>query len=145
MATDFRHVGITVTDLERSIAFYSKWLGFKEIDKLRFSPEFFEDSPTLYHQPDGVYCDMVMIESEDQKCVLELFRFSNVEAGPQAVWNRPGIHHLAFKVPNIPELYERMTAEGVEFYIQPKEREKGTGERWIFFKDPDGIMLELWD
>jgi len=145
MATDFRHVGLTVMDLERSVAFYTKWLGFKKIDELRFQHEFFEDSPSLYKQPDGVYCDMVMIESEDQKCVLELFRFSNVEEGSPAVWNRSGLHHLAFKVPNIPELYERMVADGVEFYFPPKERVEGTGERWVFFKDPDGIMLELWD
>ena len=145
MATDFIHIGVTVTDLERSIEFYSKWLGFKRVDGLRFPPEFFEDSHTLFRLPDGVYCDMVMIQSEDLKCVLELFRFSNVKAGEQAIWNKTGIHHLAFKVPNIPELYERMAADGVEFYIPPKEREKGTGEHWIYFKDPDGVMLELWD
>jgi len=145
MATDFRHVGVTVTDLERSIEFYAKWLGFKKIDGLRFPPEFFEDSRSLYQLDDGVFCDMAMLESEDQKCVLELFRFSDVEAGSQAVWNRTGIHHLAFKVPNIPELYEKMVAEGVEFYIPPKERGEGSGAHWIFFKDPDGVMLELWD
>jgi catechol 2,3-dioxygenase-like lactoylglutathione lyase family enzyme len=145
MATDFMHVGVTVSNIDKSIEFYSKWFGFKKLDGLRFPPEFFQDSKSLYNLPDGVYCDMAMVESEDQKCVLELFQFSNVEPGGTALWEKTGIHHLAFKVSSIPELYDKMLADGVEFFFAPKERMPGSGEHWIFFKDPDGNMLELWD
>jgi catechol 2,3-dioxygenase-like lactoylglutathione lyase family enzyme len=145
MATDFMHIGLTVLDLERSIGFYSKWFGFKKIEELRFPPEFFESSESLYHLPPGVYCDMVMIESEDQKCVLELFCFSNVKQGGAAVWNETGLHHLAFKVPDFARLCETMAAEGVEFFFAPKERQPGSDKHWVFLKDPDGVMVELWD
>jgi catechol 2,3-dioxygenase-like lactoylglutathione lyase family enzyme len=142
---EFMHIGITVSDMDKMVGFYTKWFGFKKVGGLTFPPEFFSDSKSLYHLEDGVYSDMVLIESEDQRCVLELFQFSNVEIGGTIEWNKTGLHHLAFKVESIPELYERMRADGVEFFFAPKERVPGTPEHWIFFKDPDGNMLELWD
>jgi catechol 2,3-dioxygenase-like lactoylglutathione lyase family enzyme len=142
--TDFMHVGVTVTDLDQTISFYAKWFGFKKIDSVYFPPEFFQDSDSLYHLPPEVDCQMALIESEDQRCVLELFQFSNVEAGDPIRWQKTSIHHLAFKVDSIPEKYEEMTAAGVEFYFAPKPR-GDSGAYWIFLKDPDGITLEMWD
>lgn len=143
--TDFMHVGVTVSDLERSIDFYSKWFGFKKIQEVHFPAAFFQDSESLYHLPPEVDCHMAMIESEDQRCVLELFQFSNVEQGDPIQWQKTSIHHIAFKVDSIPEKYEKMCADGVEFYFAPKCRGESTSEHWIFLKDPDGNTLELWD
>jgi catechol 2,3-dioxygenase-like lactoylglutathione lyase family enzyme len=143
--TDFMHVGVTVVDLERTIAFYSKWFGFKVVGEVRFPPEFFQDSNTLYRLPPDVDCEMRMIESEDHKCILELFRFSNAEPGKTVLWQQAGFHHLAFKVPDIPTLYDEMAKDGIEFFFPPKRRGPDGDRHWIFFKDPDGNMLELWD
>jgi catechol 2,3-dioxygenase-like lactoylglutathione lyase family enzyme len=142
---DFMHVGVTVTDLEQTIAFYAKWFGFKKIQEMHFPAAFFQDSESLYHLPPEVDCQMAMIESEDQKCVLELFQFSNVEPGEGIQWQKTSIHHLAFKVDNIPEVYDAMLSDGVEFYFAPKFRGDSKTEHWIFLKGPDGITLELWD
>ena len=140
---EFMHIGITVTDLDKMVAFYEKYLGFKSMRGVRFDEGFISDSPTLYRQPAGVYSDMKMLES-DYGVTLELFQFSNVKQSPPYEWNMSGYHHLAFKVESIPALYDVMIKDGIEFFFPPKKRGDGDAH-WIFFKDPDGNMIELWD
>ena len=140
---EFMHIGITVSDIEKMTAFYEKYFGFKTAANVRFDDGFISDSPTLYRQPAGTWSDMRMLTS-DFGVTLELFQFSNVEASEPYQWHKTGYHHLAFKVESIPAVYEQMTADGVEFYFAPKKR-GGSENHWIYFKDPDGNMLELWD
>jgi catechol 2,3-dioxygenase-like lactoylglutathione lyase family enzyme len=47
-------------------------------------------------------------------------------------------------VESIPAVYEQMLADGIEFFFPPKKRGNADAH-WIFFKDPDGNMVELWD
>ncbi|MCL2121515.1 MAG: VOC family protein [Clostridiales bacterium] len=140
---EFMHMGITVSDLDKMTAFYEKYLGFKAQRSTRFDEGFISDSPTLYRQPAGVYSDMRMLSS-DFGVTLELFQFSNTEKSPPFEWPMTGYHHLAFKVESIPALYEQMIADGIEFFFPPKKR-GASDAHWIFFKDPDGNMIELWD
>ena len=140
---EFMHIGITVTDMEKMAGFYEKYLGFKTTNSVRFDENFIGGSPTLYRQPAGVYSDMRMLKS-DYGVTLELFQFSNVEQSPLYEWHKSGYHHLAFKVESIPALYEQMTADGIEFFFEPKKR-GNSDNHWIFFKDPDGNMIEPWD
>ena len=140
---EFMHIGITVSDLGKSAAFYEKYFGFKPLRSTRFDEKFIGDSPTLYRQPAGVYSDMQMLQS-DFGITLELFQFSNVEKSELNDWPKTGIHHLAFKVDSIPALYEQMLADGVKFFFPPKKR-GNSDAHWIYFQDPDGNMIELWD
>ena len=140
----FMHFGLTVADIERTAAFYEKFFGFRRKRLNRFPPEFIGGSPSLYRQPEGVYSDMIMLES-DFGVTLEVFQFSNVEAGGPAEWQKTGYHHLAFKVDSVPEAYEALKADGIEFFFEPKQRGPNPGVHWIFFKDPDGNMIELQD
>jgi catechol 2,3-dioxygenase-like lactoylglutathione lyase family enzyme len=145
MTTEFVHIGVTVTDIERTIEFYSKWFNFTKVAGTHFPPEFFQAAESLYQLPADVDCEMAMITSEDQKCTLELFQFSNVEAGGTPPWRKSGIHHFAFQVSDINDWYERMLASGVEFYFAPRPRGPGGAfGSWTFLKDPDGNMIELW-
>jgi catechol 2,3-dioxygenase-like lactoylglutathione lyase family enzyme len=52
-----------------------------------------------------------------------------------------GAAHLAFVVGDIQAAYEELTAEGVEFLSEPNTDRYG--ERWVYFRDPDGITVEL--
>ena len=143
MSTSFMHIGMTVTDIDIMSDFYIKYLGFKKGYGRVFDEDFVSKFADLYREPEGVYTDMQMLESEDG-IVVELFKFSNLEHEGTAKWHKTGYHHLAFKVDNVPELYERMKADGIEFFLVPEKRDDGDGY-WTFFKDPDGNMLELWD
>jgi catechol 2,3-dioxygenase-like lactoylglutathione lyase family enzyme len=142
MANKFMHVGISVTDIDKIMDFYIKYFGFRKSFGTRFDEDFIGSQPALYRQPDGVWADMQMIKSEDG-IVIELFRYSNVEHVDTAEWQKTGYNHISIKVPDLPVLYERMRADGIEFLLAPMKVD-GAGHK-AFLKDPDGNMMELWD
>lgn len=143
--TAFLHVGITVSDIDRSIEFYQKYFGFELERKSVFPPEFIEAVPQLYRQKKGTYSHFAFLRSPDG-VVLELFQFSSMEPAEQPVWNRPGYHHICLKVDNVIDTYKKMSADGIEFYFEPKIKEDSVElSHWVFFKDPDGNMVELQD
>jgi len=145
MRSSFLHVGLTVSDLERTIEFYQKYFDFKVELRGVFPPEFIGAVPQLYRQKQGVYSDFAFLKSPDG-VVLELFRFSSMEPAKPAVWNQPGYHHICLKVDSVHEAYKKMAADGVEFYFEPKFKgEPKNNEHWVFFKDPDGNLVELQD
>ena len=143
MTTTIAHIGITVTDIERTCEFYAKYFGFERDYALLFDEDFVRESAALYREPDGVFSDMRMLLSPDG-VRLELFRFSNVEPGGPVVWHKTGLTHIALRVKGLPELYERMKADGVEFF-EPMKVRLSDGGHWIFLKDPEGNLVELLD
>ena len=137
------HIGLTVADIDRTVAFYQKYFGFELEIKATFPAEFIGSVPQLYRQPEGVYSDFAFLWSENG-IALELFQFSNNLPAVEPVWNRPGYHHICLKVDNVPEKYREMAADGVEFYFEPGYRgDPANNEYWVFLKDPDGNMIEL--
>ena len=141
----FMHVGMTVADLDVTIAFYKKYFGFSEGARSTFSSEFIAALPQLYNQEEGVYSDYAFINHPDG-IMLELFCFSKMIPAENAVWNRPGIHHLCFKVENLQATYEEMVADGVSFFFAPRAKKApNEHEHWVFLKDPDGNLIELQD
>lgn len=139
----FMHVGMTVSDLQQTEAFYTRYFGFKKTLDSCFKPEFFAAYGSLYHLPDGTGCRFGFLEAPDGT-VIELFQFSVQVPCEAAVWNKPGYHHICLRVPDIKEICQRMEEEGVEFFFKPSERgKKGEDKYWVFLKDPDGNMIEL--
>ena len=53
--------------------------------------------------------------------------------------------HFAFGVTDLQATYERLVAAGVEFAVSPPVTfpEAEGGWRVVFFRDPDGHLLEL--
>ena len=77
---------------------------------------------------------------ESGQIVLELFIKSNAPArvdDPEAM----GLRHLAFRVENMDEAVEWLRSRGVE--TEPVRNDTINGGRFTFFKDPDGLPLEL--
>ena len=143
MDANLVHIGITVSDIEKISEFYIKYFGFTKGYDAFFDEEFFKAQSALFKQPAGVTSDMQMIKSQNG-FMLELFRFSNAENGGVAEWQRTGYNHIAFYVGNLPAICDRMKEDGVEFFGEPQMRSRGDGH-WIYLKDPDGNLVEVWD
>ena len=136
------HLGITVSDIDKFVDFYTKYFGFTLERRGVFPPEFIAAAPGLYRQKEGVYSDFAFLLS-DNGIALELFQFSDLLPAEDPVWNRPGYHHVCLRVKSVPEIYEVMAADGVEFYFEPRPMGQRENAYWVFLKDPDGNMMEL--
>ena len=55
-----------------------------------------------------------------------------------------GIHHYAFWVENLPQVYEELKAKGADFVVPPTVTKTTDGNfNSAFLRDPDGILVQL--
>jgi catechol 2,3-dioxygenase-like lactoylglutathione lyase family enzyme len=120
------HVGLNVSDLERSTRFYREALG---LDLAARSSEAGREYAFL---------------AQDGTLLLTLWPQSR----GSATTGRPGLHHLAFQVDSIEEVRaaeRRLRSLGAVIYhggIVPHR--EGADSGGLFFQDPDGIRLEIF-
>ncbi|TDZ90155.1 VOC family protein [Mycobacteroides salmoniphilum] len=120
------HIGLNVSDLERSVAFYRRAFGFDQLvasadGAQRFAFLGFDGTPvlTLWEQSSGEFSAAT-----------------------------PGLHHLSFQVDSVQEvqdvesvLKELSTVFAHDGVVAHRE---GASSGGIFFTDPDGIRLEVF-
>lgn len=136
---EMNHVGISVSDLERSIAFYRDLLDMEPMCPI------FPFGGPQYQKVMG------LADAEGRMCVvrggtvqLELFEFHAPDPAPQdpnyAVADR-GISHFGIEVQDVQSTYERLAGAGVRFHC-PVETFPG-GVKATYGRDPDGNVFEL--
>jgi lactoylglutathione lyase len=125
MKSDFKYVGIRVTNLDKSIEFYTKLLGMKI--KGRGKVE----------QTKG---ETVGLESEKGAFTLELNYYEEGSPYNTKYVVGEGLDHLAFQVENL----DKALAEARKAGYRTKLEIKADGGRWAYIEDPDGIWIELF-
>lgn len=73
---------------------------------------------------------------------LELFSFENAPVRPSYPEAR-GLRHLAFEVDDVEACKRALEALGVA--MQDIRLDEHTNKRFVFFTDPDGLPLELYE
>jgi catechol 2,3-dioxygenase-like lactoylglutathione lyase family enzyme len=137
------HVGITVPDIERGIEFYTGVLGLEFNDPP--SPVF--DSPELGPAVGVPGANLRQANLKLGDVIVELLEYTAPEP-PYEVpvpANAHGAAHLAFRVEDVEAKKAELEAAGVEFLSQVNVVDDGVlaGWRWVYFRDPFGILLEL--
>ncbi len=134
------HTSITVSNLERSIAFYRDILGFE----LLYSRESSGEGLSKGVGVENAHLKIVMFRVGDD--FLELIEYVTPKCDPKEL--RPcdiGSMHVAFQVKDIEEMGRRLKEHGHTFNTPPRHITEGPMKGWIwaYFKDPDGAQLEI--
>ena len=133
------HIGLSVADLDRSLAFYRDLLGLKVVRILEANPE--AGLGEIVGIP-GATARIAHLESGGN--MLELFEYQNPR-GKEIPENRTqadhGFIHVGFKSRDVRSDYKRLKEYGVEFLSAPVEFRPGV---WVvYFRGPDGEVCEL--
>ena len=121
MITKYLHTRFRVSDMEKSIHFYSQILGLKVIEQ-KVSPR---GSKLAFLQAPGT-------DSEIELCSFP--SSGKVEVPEDLV-------HLAFQVEDLEACMQKLLEAGVPITEGPVKTESGT--RFIFTEDPDKYEIEL--
>jgi catechol 2,3-dioxygenase-like lactoylglutathione lyase family enzyme len=131
------HIGLTVTDLDESMAFYRDVAGM-ELER-RYPVASDEWFKTLTENPDAVV-EAVMLRRGLLR--LQLVRYhAGGETGSTGHAARGGLH-LCFEVADVDDAHRQLSAEG-RYHVGPIVRREPYGGRSFYVLDPDGVPVEL--
>jgi lactoylglutathione lyase len=123
--TSLGHVAIRVSDVDRTLRFYSGKLGFQEMLRL--------------HRDDGPLWLLYLRITDEQ--YLEVFPDAVGERAPPQESN--GLNHICLTVADLDEVVRQLDARGVPLSRPVKIGADGNRQAWI--EDPDGNRIELME
>lgn len=116
----FNHINLPTADPVRAVRFYVELLGFRIVPR----PPFSFDGRWLYREEVGTMIHLNHLPEH------------NYRAGPI----EPRQPHFAIQCPDVKAVADRLRAEGIEYV---ERNLPAFGYRQLFFRDPDGNLLEL--
>ena len=136
------HVGLCVSDLERSQRFYCDGLGFEPGARFEVGAEF---GPTL--EVDGDVAVTSQFVARDG-CSIELLHYDRpgVHGRPAATRNQLGFTHLCVRVDDVDAVAARLVEHGgtlLDVTRYSLALGEGRSNDFVFVADPDGVRVEL--
>ena len=139
------HIAVGVRNMDASLGFYRDLLGFELVrDEVQSTqgtvlPALYKDEhaqrrvATLYWKKGKHEAFLVLSEHSDKPV-----------SGKPIKLDQIGIHHYAFWVENLPQVYEELKARGADFAVAPTVTKTKDGNfNSAFLRDPDGILVQL--
>ena len=140
------HVGLTVSDIDRSVAFYKDCLGLSYLGELCMEGK---ETDRLF-QKENAKARVAYLNGSDAIAAppIELIQFVDTKARKsKADLFKTSVSEICFYTSDIAADYQRLLRHGVECLSAPQEFDftaQGFGKSLaLYFKDPDGILLEL--
>ena len=126
MLKRIHHAAIICSDYEVSRRFYTECLG------LRVLAEHFREARQSWK------LDLALPDGSQ----IELFSFPGAPARPSYPEAR-GLRHLAFEVDSVEDCKRHLESLGTA--VEAVRVDEYTGRKFVFFADPDGLPLELYE
>jgi len=140
MLKSVNHTSFTVSDVERSLKFYTELLGMEMISIADRPQDFCEKVSGI----PGARMRIAYVRGADYN--LELIQYLSPPGKKlDTTTNNVGSAHLCFVVDNLMEMYRDLSARGVHFRGQPVSVPAGPnkGGLVVYLTDPDGNNLEF--
>jgi glyoxylase I family protein len=133
------HIGIPVSDMERSLRFYHGVLGLQIIESGESSSE---QISTGVQVPNARIKTTLLDVGNTQ---LELLQYASPAGRPFNRQNNDvGTTHVNFQVADIRVTYEKLQSFGVPCNTPPIRSGDSPGWGWFYARDPDGIPVEFF-
>lgn len=146
MIGEVLHVGISVTDLDKSLDFYQNILGLSFEGKMIMEGI---ETDKLFAR-NNCKIKLAYLNGSDELLAppIELIQFVSHDIDVSSSdLHKTSISEVCFKVEDIEYTYSRLKEKGIEFISKPQYFDftsQGFGKsKAVYFKDPDGIILEL--
>jgi glyoxylase I family protein len=139
-ASRISHLGICVSNLEDSLAFYRDALGFEYLRELSASGP---DTETLLKLPGA---DLRAVYLRRDGFVIELLHYTHPGAqgsGAPRPLNGLGLTHLSLRVADLDRAIADLEAQGVNVLSETKIHNPALDAKAVFVTDPDGTLIEL--
>jgi methylmalonyl-CoA/ethylmalonyl-CoA epimerase len=127
----FHHIGISVANLEESIAWYKEMLGFEEVMRM-------DRGETIEN--------MIIGHIKRGNCYIELFQVAGAKPlpeyrrDPNADLAVHGLAHFGLQVDDVHAALKELKAKGVEVAMGPIDT---PGVTFVFIRDNSGNAFEL--
>ena len=134
------HIGICVSNLERSRAFYCQGLGFREAGKLEVAGTPVDTLLAL----SGTQLQAVYLERDGTRIELLHFREPKAVGAPTPrAMNALGLTHLSFRVEDLEATLRLLERHGAQILSDSQTENPDFRAAAIFVTDPDGTRIEL--
>lgn len=141
MIKEINHISFTVSDLEKSIDFYSNIIGLKLIDKSERDGHFSE-------QVTGIKgAHLLIAYMKGPNCSIELIQYLSPKGKKlDTSSNNIGSAHVCFIVKDFDKMVKNLKENHVKFAGVPSIIPAGPnkGRKVLYFKDPDSNTLEFF-
>lgn len=119
------HLSLFVSDIERSLAFYTKVLGFTKT--------YYQDRADIFYA-----------EIAAGNCVAEVVQWKDPSENGRWVGKRGTLDHVALEVANLDAAAAELSGAGIPIVDGPFELpDLNGGIRGLFIHGPDGERVEL--
>jgi len=134
------HIGICVSELERSVRFYRDVLGFEELSRLQVKGE---ESERLL-EIEGGELQAVYLQRDGTRIELLFYPAAGHEQSlTPAPMNRLGFTHLSLRVTDLASVVAAVESCGGSNLDNTLIDKPEWGTKAVFVTDPDGLRIEL--
>jgi methylmalonyl-CoA/ethylmalonyl-CoA epimerase len=127
--TDIDHVGIAVDDLEIAVERYRRLLGVEPVLRERVPDQGVEE---------------VLFAAGSSYLQLLGSLGPETPVGRSLATRGPGLHHIAYRVPDIVSALEHLRAGGAQLIDEaPRPGSRGTSIAFVHPRSMEGVLVEL--
>ncbi len=138
------HIGMIVSDLEKSMAFYKDVVGMVQVDRTSFDVD--GDFGKRSGLTDGTafHVEVLKLGSGEEATQLKLMSFGDKaeKSTNSFIHSHTGVQYLTIMVDDIDAAIERIRKHNVRFCGETPIKH-GEDQTFVMVQDPDGTFVEL--
>jgi catechol 2,3-dioxygenase-like lactoylglutathione lyase family enzyme len=139
------HVGITVSDMDKAVKFFSEALGYKKVTEI--GPINVDEGwRKTYHLRQGSNPQRIVSLRGGNGSNIELFQFDSSNGSKEQPYqDDAGWYHIAFYTDDIDKAVALLKSKGIRIIGEIFRNTEGptSGESWVYFESPWGTQMEL--